>query len=138
MEEIEESETFLVSSEVIERTLSPRTIIECEGTYEITETHRTDDRWEIVASTEDLELTLEFVELENGYVYEQIGDSGPFDEMRTSITYEEIERGCTEVTATSRFTFGFPLASITDRVAGWNRQVELRRMLIGLAEEIAE
>lgn len=138
MEEIEESETFFVSSEVVDQTLSPRIIIECAGTYDIVEANRRDDRWQIVASAEDLELKLEFVKLENGYVYEQIEDVGPFDEMYTSITYKEIERGCTEVTVTSRFTFGFPLPSITDRLAGWNRQVELRRMLMGLAEEIAE
>lgn len=138
MVEIEESETFFVSPEEVEQVLSPRTIVESAGTYDIAEKERTGDRWHIVGSSEDIDIKLEFARLENGYAYEQVDDVGPFEEMRTSITYEETEQGHTDVTITSRFTFGLPLATVTDRLAGWSRQVELRRILRGLAKELAE
>lgn len=136
MHEIEVSETYPTDADTIEDEISPVKIIEYESTYEIQDVRQTEEGWSIAATAEDLEITLKFTKLENGYAYCQEGDSGPFEKMRTAITYEEVSEEETAVVITSRFTFGLPFSVITDRIAGWSRKMELRRVLVRLEHRI--
>lgn len=150
MEAVEASRTIDASPEAVEDALSPRRIVEYEGTYQVREVERTGDGWDVVAGTSvsagagaragsgagDLDIDLEFTRTEAGYVYRQRDDRGPFGEMYSSVTV----RGNGPVVATVRscFTFDMPLSWIADRFARRERRTELRRLLDRLAAAVEE
>lgn len=134
MEEVEVSRTVHASREAVEGALSPRTIVEYAGTYEVRSVDRTSDGWVVDGGTSDLDVTLEFTETDDGYVYRQSDGQGPFDEMYASVSIS----GSDPVTVTVRtcFTFAMPLTWLTDRIALRERRTELERMVARLADAV--
>lgn len=134
MEEVEVSRTVDASHEAVKEVLSPRSIMEYAGTYEVYSVEPTDEGWVLEGGTTDLEVTFEFTEVENGYVYQQRDGEGPFAEMYASVTVA----GDDPVTVTVRscFTFGMPFAWLTDRIAARDRRLELERLLADLASDV--
>lgn len=121
-------------AEVVER-LSPESIVGYARTYTVRSVEeRSDGRTVLTAAGEDIETTLEFTRLEDGYVYVQRGEDGPFEEMTTKITVRgDVE---TRVSARSEFTFGGPLSFVTDWLGTSIRRDELRRLLTNLASDL--
>ncbi|MFB6184240.1 MAG: SRPBCC family protein [Haloarculaceae archaeon] len=122
--------------EAVERLLSPRTIVEYEGTFTVDDVTETDDGWTVDASMGDADVVFDFVALSYGYAYEQRGDEGPFDEMETTVALRAAGEE-TRVTLASTVDMGLPLSALTDRLAGWKRRGELRRALNRLEEDLA-
>ncbi|MFB6097345.1 MAG: SRPBCC family protein [Haloferacaceae archaeon] len=132
--------------------LSPRAIVEHEGTFEVIEVEETEDGPLVRALSpeQDLETALLFTELPNGYGYEQT-DAGPFEELYTSISVgiydgpvedlqgvDESDDPRAKVTMRSRFTFGGRLARVKDWFAATSREKELQRALFNLADDVVE
>lgn len=144
--------------ETILEALSPRSIIEYEGTYEVAAVDRIDDGWRVTAVSRDrtVEMEIDFRRRSDGYVYELVGD-GPFEELHTTVTVHggsddgarrrarDGEGGAVSgtrpddpvrVTATSEYTLGGWLAPVVDWLAARNRRRELERALVALASEV--
>lgn len=136
MKEVSVSIPIDGSNEQVKEQLSPNKIIEYVGTYAIESCERVGDSWILTARTKDIVVLLEFTELENGYMYEQRGDQGPFAQMKTKLTIHD--RDCADgvlVTARSRYTFGSIFAFLIDRLAIKHRKTELHQLLISLKDE---
>lgn len=116
----------------LDRALTPATVIDQEGTFDVVSTEETDDGQRVVARGGGVEVVFAFTPRENGVHYRQVGEQGPFEAMETTLTYEPRDHG-SEVTARSTVSLGLPLAGVTDRVAAWKRGGELDRLLDGLA-----
>lgn len=114
----------------VEAVLSPARIIEFAGTYRVQSVDETADGAVVTAETDELETVIEFTGAESGYVYRQVGDQGPFTEMYSSVSLAGGEP--VEVTARTCFTFGLPLARLTDWIAAGERRTELRRLVAGV------
>lgn len=136
VQEVVVSRSVDASREAVEAVLTPRRIVEFAGTYTIRAVEETDDAVVVTARTDDLEIVLEFTRTEHAYVYRQRGDRGPFDEMYASVSL--VGDGPVEVTARSCFTFGLPLARLTDWFAASERRTELRRFLAGIEAAAVE
>lgn len=160
MQRVETSVLMDATPEAVLRTLSPETIVECIGTFDVTgvesvEDAESEDGEQTVvrglAAQHDLEIVLRFTELPNGYGWEQ--ESGPFEEQYTSIsvgTYEgpvedtHLEEKVPEdeprakVTMRSRFTFGGRFARVKDWFAASTREEELQRALFAIADRVVE
>ena len=124
----------------VEEKLSPTSIVEYAGTYDVVSTADAgDDVILTVVAPNELELQLAFTPLENGYTYEQRG-VGPFESMSTWITLEELDDGTdrTRVSVASEFTFGGTFAFIQDRLAASTRQKELERLVYALAADLED
>lgn len=117
----------------IERVLTPRTVIEYEGSFEVRESRATDDGGIVTAAGGGMELTFAFESVENGFRYEQ--RSGPLERLTTTLTYRPKDEG-SEVTMRSVVATGTPPSAVTDRVAAWKRRGELRRALSRLAADV--
>lgn len=135
MVEVEASRFVAATPPEIRPALSPAAIVAAEGTFEVADVTETDDGWEVEASGRGLSATFAFRETDEGYVYEQVGDHGPFDEMETTLSLAREDDG-TRLTMTSSVDLGLPLARLSDRVAAWKRRAELRRALAALAEDV--
>ncbi|WP_435348220.1 SRPBCC family protein [Haloarchaeobius sp. HRN-SO-5] len=139
MAEVSVSRRLDASRPTVARHLDARSIIEMEGTFDVQDVREADDGWLVEASAPGMRAAFEvrpFVDGDvEGYVYEQVGDRGPFESMHTRLALEQAADGTT-VTATSTVDLGLPLRSVTDRVAGWKRRGELRRVLDRLAEAV--
>ena len=119
----------------VEQRLSPAAIVEYEGTFTVVDVEETDDGWTVTGQGGGLiEARFEFKAREDGYVYRQAGDAGPFDGMETRIELARRNEGV-EVTARSSVSLGVPLP-LVDRVAAWKRKGELNRALSRLAADL--
>ena len=119
----------------VERQLSPAAIVEYEGTFTVMDVEETGDGWIVTGRGGGLlEARFVFEEREDGYVYRQEGDTGPFEEMETTIRLARRDEGV-DVTARSAVSLGVPLP-LVDRVAAWKRKGELKRALSRLAADV--
>lgn len=136
MRTVETSRFVLATLPEVERHLEPGTIIEYEGTFSVVDVAETDAGWEVTARGGGrlMEVRFEFEPLEDGYVYRQAGDAGPFDEMETRLETARKDEGVT-VTMRSDVSLGLPLP-LADRVAAWKRGGELNRALARLAADV--
>lgn len=135
MRTVEASRFVQEPSGSVERALSPSALIEYEGTFTVTGTSEDDGETLVTASAPG--MTVEFVveATEDGWSYEQRGESGPFEYMRTEVVVEPENEGSV-VTLTSTVSLGLPAAFLTDRVAAWKRRRELERALDSLAADV--
>lgn len=139
MKEVEVTAVLDAPRGEVERKLSPESIVEYAGTYTVESSEKSDDGTILTVAGEDIEMVLEFTGLEDGYVYSQRGDEGPFEEMHTRIVVRENGNdGETRVTVTSEFTFGGTLSFLTDWLGTSIRRDELERLLTGLAFDLEE
>lgn len=123
----------------VEARLNPESIIEYAGIYDINDSETIGDKrvidvWLERRNGKQLEVTYEFTELEDGYVYTQRGGAGPFEEMWTTITVEGDSSG-TKIEAHGEFTFGGLASFIIDRLAAGYRQRELEQIVSNLVVE---
>jgi len=148
MKDVEVSYAFTVSPEEIERHLTPRSIVEYQGTFEVRAVEETADGWEITVESErmgpDSRSVLEFTETESGYAYEQT-DGGVFESLRTEITIDDDGEAIdadedrdeyTWVTAQSSFSFGGTFRFIKDWFGASPRKKELERLFLNLANDL--
>lgn len=136
MREVEVTATFDIPPAEIERKLSPEAIIEYAGTYEIESAEHSGDRTVLTATGNDIGIVVEFTEREDGYIYTQVGNDGPFEEMRTQIAIAGGNE--TRVSVRSEFTFGGWLSVLTDWLGTDIRRDELERLLVNLGHDLAE
>lgn len=131
MQEVVASRTVDAPRAAVEAALSPAHLIEYAGTYEVRAVEETEDAVVVTAATDRLEAVLEFTQTGPPYVYRQRGDQGPFAEMYTSVSLA----GDRPVTVTARtcYTFGLPLARLTDWFMARERRTELQRLVAGVA-----
>lgn len=115
--------------------LDPMTIVDAEGTFRALDLVETDEGTQVVARGGGMEVAFTFVELENGYEYEQTGEAGPFETMRTTLTVDPEDEG-SRVRMESTVSLGLPVASVSDRVAAWKRKGELKRALRTIDESV--
>lgn len=136
MREVEVTATLDAPRAEVERALTPESIVEYAGTYEIESVEKRAGKTVMEATGEDIGITLEFTEREDGYGYVQLGDEGPFEEMRTRITVEGSEEA--RVTVRSEFTFGGWTAFLTDWLGADIRRDELQRLVANLARDLVD
>jgi len=115
--------------------LDPMTIIDAEGTFRALDLVESEAGTQVVARGGGMEVAFTFVELENGYEYEQTGEAGPFETMRTTLTVEAEDEGA-RVAMESTVSLGLPVAAISDRIAAWKRRGELERALRRIDEAV--
>ena len=135
MREVERTGFVDATPAELERTLSPSTVLDAEGTFTVVDTTDTDGDTHVTARGGGMEVVFVFETRSEGLHYRQVGDSGPFESMETTLTYAPQDHG-SEVTARSAVSLGLPLSSVTDRIAAWKRGGELERLLDGLATEL--
>ena len=135
MREVEVSAFVPAPPAVIERALTPASVVEYEGSFDVRAVQETDEGWTVTAGARGLTMGLDFEEREDGLAYRQHGEAGPFEAMTTAITVEPENEG-SRVTARSSVSLGLPIPAVTDRVAAWKRRGELRRALDRLAEDV--
>jgi hypothetical protein len=135
MREVEVSAFVPAPPATVERALTPESVVEYEGSFEVLDVEETDDGQTVVAGARGLTMRLDFEERADGLVYSQRGEEGPFDAMETTISVEPENEG-SRVMATSRVSLGLPVPAISDRIAAWKRRGELRRALDALAEDV--
>lgn len=119
----------------VERLLTPGAIIEYEGTFVVREVTETDDGWVVTAHAAGrlFEMRFVFEAREEGYVYRQESEDGPFTRMETRLALARRDEG---VDVTMRSTVGLRLPlPFADRVAAWKRKGELKRALKRLAAD---
>jgi carbon monoxide dehydrogenase subunit G len=135
MREVEVSAFVPAPPATVERALTPASVVEYEGTFEVQAVEETDDGWTVTAAASGLSMRLDFEERTDGLAYRQHGEAGPFEAMETELSVEPENEG-SRVTAVSRVSLGLPVAAISDRIAAWKRRGELRRALDRLAEDV--
>jgi len=135
MRSVEASRFVRAPPAAVERALTPRRIVEYEGSFSVREIEERDGETIVTAGGPGLELALRFEARERGYEYEQLGADGPLEAMETTLTYEPENEG-TRVRASSSVSLGAPPAAIADRIAGWKRRGELDRLLDALADDV--
>lgn len=135
MREVERTRFVDATPAELERRLSPSTVLEAEGTFTVVETDDTAEGTRVTARGGGMEAVFVFESLEAGLHYRQVGQSGPFEAMETTLSYTARDHG-SEVTVHSTVSLGLPLTTITDRLAAWKRRGELERMLDGLAAHV--
>lgn len=135
MRTVEASRFVRATLPEVERHLDPATIIDYEGTFSVVDVRETDAGWVVTGRGGGLmEVEFEVEAREDGYVYRQAGDAGPFEEMETSLELARKDEGVT-VTMQSSVSLGIPLP-LADRVAAWKRRGELKRALRRLAAAV--
>ena len=117
------------------RALTPAAMVEYEGSFEVQSVEETEDGAVVTAGAGGLTMQLVFEAREDGLVYRQRGETGPFDAMETTVAVAPENEG-SRVTVRSSVSLGLPLAGVTDRVAAWKRRGELRRALDRLADDL--
>ncbi|MFB6196223.1 MAG: SRPBCC family protein [Haloplanus sp.] len=135
MREVEVTRFVPAPPEAVERTLTPATVVESEGSFTVRDVSDADDgdATLVTAGARGLELTLRFEERPHGLHYTQAGHAGPFDAMTTELLVEPENEGA-RVTARSAVSLGLPFPAVSDRLAAWKRRGELKRLLSALAE----
>ncbi|WP_248895877.1 SRPBCC family protein [Haloplanus halobius] len=133
MRTVEVSRFVAAPSPVVERVLTPATVVESEGSFTVREVRETADATLVTVGGRGLTFTLRFEARDDGLHYAQAGEAGPFDAMTTDLRVAAEDEG-SRVTARSAVSLGLPLPTVTDRVAAWKRRGELTRLLDALAE----
>jgi hypothetical protein len=136
MREVEVTATFDVPRVEVERKLSPESVIEYAGTYEVESVEYGGEQPVLTATGNDIGTVVEFTEREDGYVYTQVGDHGPFEEMRTQILIDGSHE--TRVSVRSEFTFGGWFSFLTDWLGTDIRRDELERLLVNLGDDLTD
>lgn len=135
MREVEVSRFVTAPPVVVQRELTPASVVAFEGSFEVEEVTKTEAGAVVTASAGGLTMELVFENNETGLTYHQRGETGPFDSMETTMTVESENEG-SRVTARSTVSLGLPVAGLTDRVAAWKRRGELERALDRLGDEL--
>lgn len=133
MREVEAERFVAATPDTLRRLLSPATLVEYEGSFVVRGTRSEDDATVVTVAGGGLEFDLRVTETDGGWRYEQVGERGPFDAMETAVTVEPANEG-SRVRAVSRVSLGLPLP-LADRIAGWKRRGELRRLLDNIADD---
>jgi ligand-binding SRPBCC domain-containing protein len=135
MREVEVSRFVRATPTEVERALTPSSLVEYEGSFQVLDVREGDDATHVTAGARGLEMTLRFEQVENGFRYVQEGEAGPFSAMETVVQFDRENEG-TRVTMRSSVSLGLPLSGLTDRVAAWKRRGELERALSALADDV--
>ncbi|SHH10645.1 polyketide cyclase [Halobaculum gomorrense] len=133
MREVEAERFVAAAPDALRRRLSPTTLVEYEGSFRARTAREDGDATVVTVAGGGLEFDLRVTETADGWRYEQVGDEGPFDAMDTEVTLEASDEG-SRVRAVSRVSLGLPVP-LADRVAGWKRRGELRRLLDAVAAD---
>ncbi|WP_158058579.1 SRPBCC family protein [Halorussus halophilus] len=135
MRQVEVSKFVAAPPVVVQRELTPTSVVEFEGSFEVQEVTKTEAGAVVTASAGGLTIELVFEDHETGLTYRQRGETGPFDAMETTVSVVSENEG-SRVTTRSEVSLGLPVAGLTDRVAAWKRRGELERSLDRLAEQL--
>lgn len=135
MREVEVSGFVRAAPAEVERALQPARVVEYEGSFEVLDVRSADGATVVEAGGRGLRMELRFEDREDGIYYEQEGETGPFEEMWTQLTWTNEDEG-SRVTARSGVSLRLPLPAVSDRVAAWKRRGELRRALGRLADDL--
>lgn len=108
--------------------LDPMAIIDAEGTFNALDVEETGDETRVLARGGGMEVVFSFTETAQGYEYEQHGEAGPFETMRTTLAVSAEDEGA-RIEMESAVSLGLPFASVTDRIAAWKRRGEMKRAL---------
>lgn len=111
----------------VARVLTPETVVDCEGSFDVREVRETDDGTFVAAGRAGVELLFRFESREDGLAYEQL--EGPLEALSTTVTYAPEDEG-TRLTARSTVAVRGP--GPLSRLAAWKRKGELRRALAGI------
>lgn len=130
MQEVVVTRTIDAPRSSVEAVLSPSAIVEFAGTYVVRDVSETDAGVVVTAVADGLEAALVFTETGGPFVYRQRAGDGPFAEMYASLSVTGDDP--VTVTARSCYTFGLPLARLTDRLVARERRMELRRLVDGI------
>jgi len=128
MREVERARFVDAKPDELDRVLSPRVLLEGEGTFTVVDTDAIENGQRVTARGGGVEAVFVFEQRADGYDYRQGGDRGPFESMATTLTYAARDHG-SDVTVHSSVSLGLPLAPVTDRIAAWKRRGELDRLL---------
>lgn len=153
MREVEADRFVAAPPDTLRRLLSPAALVEYEGSFVVRGTRsesaaersetaeraggdgtRERDATVVTVAGGGLEFDLRVTATDGGWRYEQVGERGPFDAMETEVTVEAANEG-SRVRAVSRVSLGLPLP-LADRIAGWKRRGELRRLLDNVADGV--
>ena len=120
----------------VARLLTPETVLDYEGTFTVVDVEETDGRTVVEARAGGRLMGARFVfeDREDGLVYRQDGETGPFEAMETEVVVRPEDEG-TRVSMRSSVSLALPLP-FADRVAGWKRRGELDRALSRLADDL--
>lgn len=132
MREVERTQWVRATPTELDRVLSPATVVDWEGSFDVRDVEDTDDGTVVTAGGPGVEFRMRFEDRPNGYYYEQVGD-GPFDYMETWLAFESDDDG-SSVHARSSVALGVRLPFV-DRVAAWKRGGELGRLLDRIDDE---
>jgi len=135
MREVEVSAFVPEPPATVERALTPESVVEYEGSFEVYDVEETEDGWTVTAGARGLTMQLDFEEREDGLCYRQRSDGGPFDSMETVLSVDPENEG-SRVTARSSVSLGLPVPAMSDRIAAWKRRGELRRLLDSLGDDV--
>lgn len=127
MREVAVSRFVDASPYEVAKLLTPRTLVECEGSFTVREVTETSEGTLVAAGRSGVEMLLRFEEREDGLAYEQV--EGPLESLRTTVSYAAKDHG-TRLTARSEVAASGP--SVLDRLAAWKRKGELKRALADL------
>lgn len=136
MHEVVVTRTVDARREAVEAVLSPATIVEYAGTYVVRDVAETDEGVVVTAMADELEIAVLFTETGGPFVYRQHDGVGPFGEMYTSVSLTGEDP--VTVTARSCYSFGLPLARLTDRLVARERRMELSRLVGGIEAAVLD
>ncbi|MFC7135876.1 SRPBCC family protein [Halobaculum litoreum] len=134
MREVEAERFVAAPPAAVRRLLSPTALVEYEGSFTARSTGEDGDATVVTVAGGGLEFDLRVTETADGWRYEQAGERGPFDAMETVVTVAPANEG-SRLRAVSRVSLGLPVP-LADRVAGWKRRGELRRLLDNVADDV--
>lgn len=135
MREVEVDRVVAATPTEIAHALGPADLIEFEGSFNVLDVETVAEGTFVTVGAWGVGVQLRFEERDDGLYYEQMGESGPFEEMWTTVTWEPEDSG-SRVTARSGVSLQLPPSVITDRIAAWKRRGELKRALRNLAADL--
>lgn len=120
----------------LRKQLTPERIVEYEGSFEVAEVREKDEEQAVIvtATGRGLRFDLRFEPRDGNYYYRHLGDEGPFEQMESWLLMERKDEG-TVLTARSKVSLSVPLPGM-DRIAGWKRRGELKRLLETIDREL--
>ena len=133
MYEVSVSRFVAATPTELDRLLTPRRLVEQEGSFTVDAVEETDAGTVVTASGPGLTFQLRFEERSDGIYYEQAGEAGPFEAMETTLTVDRENEG-SQVTMESQVALSLSVP-FDDRIAGWKRRGELERALDSLAAD---
>lgn len=143
MRTVEVSRRLPVAESAIEASLTPETVADCDAALQPVGVEPREDGTTVVSAiTRGVQARFVFEPHPDGLRYLQEGDRGPFAVLETEWTHQPDGDGSHDdnqgrVVARSTIARGFPLATLTDRVAAWRRRRELERSLDGFVEQLS-